>query len=88
VKVETTVNEIVLEGDEKFTINNLRRLLREFIQKAGIKGKVKKGKEGRPSPFSKAGVNPYFAAKMDYGRLSLNSAYKRAKKLCFSPWAT
>jgi len=38
VKVETTANEIVLEGDEKFTIDHLRALLKDFMQKTGIKG--------------------------------------------------
>jgi len=63
VKVEITANEIVLEGDEKFTINNLRALLKDFIQKTGIKGKVKKGNRRKTLAIFKSRGKPIFCGK-------------------------
>jgi hypothetical protein len=88
VKVETTANEIVLEGDEKFTINNLRRLLKEFIQKAVIKGKVKKGKRRKTLAIFKSRGKPILCGKNGLWKAELNSAYKKATKSCSSPSAT
>ena len=63
MKVEITANEIVLEGDEKFTINNLRALLKDFIQKTGIKGKVKKGNRRKALAIFKSRGKPIFCGK-------------------------
>jgi molybdopterin converting factor small subunit len=63
VKVETTANEIVLEGDEKFTIDHLRALLKDFIQKTGIKGKVKKGNRRKTLAIFKSRGKPIFCGK-------------------------
>jgi hypothetical protein len=87
VKVETTANEIVLEGDEKFTINNLRALLKEFIQKAGIKGKVKKGKRRKTLAIFKSRGKPIFCGKDGLWKAELEQRLLEATKLCSSPWA-
>lgn len=44
VKVETTANEIIVKGEEAISRKCLRVLLKDFLQKVGVKGKVKKGK--------------------------------------------
>jgi molybdopterin converting factor small subunit len=72
VKVETTANEIVLEGDEKFTIDKLRALLKEFIQKTGIKGKVKKGKRRKTLAIFKSRGKPIFCGKNGLWRVELD----------------
>jgi hypothetical protein len=81
VKVETTVNEIVLEGDEKFTINNLRRLLREFIQKAGIKGKVKKGKRRKALAIFKSRGKPILCGKNGLWKAELEQRLQEGEEI-------
>ena len=47
VKVKTTANEIIVKGEEEaVSRKSLRPLLKDFLQKVGVKGKVKKG-EGK-----------------------------------------
>jgi hypothetical protein len=76
VEVETTANEIVLEGDEKFTINNLRALLKDFIQKAGIKGKVKKGKRRKTLAIFKSRGKPILCGKNGLWKAELDQRLK------------
>jgi len=45
VKVETTANEIIVKGEAASKKWVLRTLLKDFLQKVNVKGKVKKGKE-------------------------------------------
>ena len=46
VKVETAANEIIVKGEEEAISRKcLRALLKDFLQKVNVKGKVKKGKE-------------------------------------------
>jgi hypothetical protein len=60
VKVETIANEIIVKGEEE-TISRkcLRALLKDFLQKVGVKGKVKKGK-GKNLIVTKSKGKPIF----------------------------
>ena len=60
VKVETTANEIIVKGEEEAISRKcLRALLKDFLQKVGVKGKVKKGK-GKNLIVTKSKGKPIF----------------------------
>jgi hypothetical protein len=60
VKVETTANEIIVKGEEEAISRKcLRALLKDFLQKVGVKGKVKKGK-GKNLVITKSKGKPIF----------------------------
>ena len=60
VKVETTANEIIVKGEEEaISRKSLRALLKDFLQKVGVKGKVKKGK-GKNLIVTKSKGKPIF----------------------------
>jgi hypothetical protein len=60
VKVETTANEIIVKGEEEaISRNGLRALLKDFLQKVSVKGKVKKGK-GKNLIVTKSKGKPIF----------------------------
>jgi hypothetical protein len=61
VKVETTANEIVVKGEEEaISRKSLRALLKDFLQKVGVKGKVKKSKKGKNLVIAKSKGKPIF----------------------------
>ena len=62
MKVEITANEIVLEGMKNLPSIIFGALLKDFIQKTGIKGKVKKGNRRKTHAIFK----PY----QNYSKLS------------------
>ena len=43
VKAEISGNEVAVKSEEAITLWQIRKILKEFIQKANLKGKVKKG---------------------------------------------
>ncbi len=60
VKVETIANEIIVKGEEEaISRKSLRALLKDFLQKVGVKGKVKKGK-GKNLIITKSKGKPIF----------------------------
>jgi len=60
VKVETIANEIIVKGEEEtISRKSLRALLKDFLQKVGVKGKVKKGK-GKNLIVTKSKGKPIF----------------------------
>jgi len=60
VKVETIANEIIVKGErEVISRKCLRALLKDFLQKVGVKGKVKKGK-GKNLIVTKSKGKPIF----------------------------
>jgi len=60
VKVETIANEIIVKGEEEAVSRKcLRMLLKDFLQKVGVKGKVKKGK-GKNLVIAKSKGKPIF----------------------------
>ena len=61
VKVETIANEIIVKGEEEEAISrkSLRALLKDFLQKVGVKGKVKKGR-GKNLVIAKSKGKPIF----------------------------
>jgi hypothetical protein len=60
VKVETTANEIIVKGEEEaISRKYLRALLKDFLQKVGVKGKVKKGR-GKNLIVTKSKGKPIF----------------------------
>ena len=59
VKVETIANEIIVKGEEDISRKCLRALLKDFLQKVGVKGKVKKGK-GKNLIVTKSKGKPIF----------------------------
>jgi len=60
VKVETIANEIIVKGEgEAISRKCLRALLKDFLQKVGVKGKVKKGK-GKNLIVTKSKGKPIF----------------------------
>jgi hypothetical protein len=59
VKVETVANEIIVKGDEAVSRKCLRALLKDFLQKVGVKGKVKKGR-GKNLIAAKSKGKPIF----------------------------
>jgi len=61
VKVETTANEIIVKGEEEAISRKcLRALLKDFLQKVGVKGKVKKSKKGKNLVIAKSKGKPIF----------------------------
>ena len=61
VKVETTTNEIIVKGEEEAISRKcLRALLKDFLQKVGVKGKVKKSKKGKNLVIAKTKGKPIF----------------------------
>ena len=61
VKVETTANEIIVKGEEEvISRKSLRALLKDFLQKVGVKGKVKKSKKGKNLVIAKSKGKPIF----------------------------
>jgi hypothetical protein len=61
VKVETTANEIIVKGEgEAISRKSLRALLNDFLQKVGVKGKVKKSKKGKNLVIAKSKGKPIF----------------------------
>ena len=59
-KVETTESEIIVKGEEEaISRKSLRALLKDFLQKVGVKGKVKKGK-GKNLIVTKSKGKPIF----------------------------
>jgi hypothetical protein len=60
VKVETIANEIIVKGEEEAVSRKcLRVLLKDFLQKVGVKGKVKKGR-GKNLIVTKSKGKPIF----------------------------
>jgi len=60
VKVETIANEIIVKGEEEaISRKYLRALLKDFLQKVCVKGKVKKGK-GKNLIVTKSKGKPIF----------------------------
>jgi hypothetical protein len=60
VKVETIANEIIVKCEEEAISRKcLRALLKDFLQKVGVKGKVKKGK-GKNLIVTKSKGKPIF----------------------------
>jgi len=59
VKVETVANEIIVKGEEAVSRKCLRALLKDFLQKVGVKGKVKKGR-GKNLIVTKSKGKPIF----------------------------
>jgi hypothetical protein len=60
VKVETIANEMIVKGEEEVISRKyLRALLKDFLQKVGVKGKVKKGK-GKNLIVTKSKGKPIF----------------------------
>jgi len=60
VKVETVANEIIVKGEEGAVSRKcLRALLKDFLQKVGVKGKVKKGR-GKNLIVTKSKGKPIF----------------------------
>ena len=59
VKVETTANEIIVKGEKAISRECLRALLKDFLQKVGVKGKVKRGK-GKNLIVTKSRGKPIF----------------------------
>ena len=84
LKAETTANEIIVKGKEAISRKSLQTLIKDFLQKVGVKGKVKKGK-GKNLIVTKSRVNQFSAEATANGRLSLNNAYKKKLKSCSSP---
>jgi len=61
VKVETAANEIIVKGEEEVISRKcLRALLKDFLQKVGVKGKVKKSKKGKNLVIAKSKGKPIF----------------------------
>ena len=61
VKVETTANEIIVKGEEEaISRKSLRALLKDFLQKVNVKGKVKKSKKGKNLVIAKSKGKPIF----------------------------
>jgi len=61
VKVETTANEIIVKGEEEAISRKcLQALLKDFLQKVGVKGKVKKSKKGKNLVIAKSKGKPIF----------------------------
>ena len=61
VKVETIANEIIVKGEEEAVSRKcLRMLLKDFLQKVGVKGKVKKSKKGKNLVIAKSKGKPIF----------------------------
>ncbi|MDI6847875.1 MAG: hypothetical protein QMD23_07115 [Candidatus Bathyarchaeia archaeon] len=60
VKVETTANEIIVKGEEAISRKCLRVLLKDFLQKVGVKGKVKKKGKGKNLIVTKNKGKPIF----------------------------
>jgi hypothetical protein len=65
VKVETIANEIIVKGEgEAISRKCLRALLKDFLKKAGVKGRVKKGKkEGTDLMIAKSKGKPILCGK-------------------------
>jgi hypothetical protein len=59
VKVETIANEIIVKGKADLKKWVLRKLLKDFLQTVGVKGKVKKGK-GKNLIVTKSKGKPIF----------------------------
>ena len=61
VKVETIAYEIIVKGEEEaISRKYLRALLKDFLQKVGVKGKVKKSKKGKNLVIAKTKGKPIF----------------------------
>jgi hypothetical protein len=65
VKVETTANEIIVKGEEEaISRKSLRMLLKDFLKKAGVKGRVKRGRrEGTDLMIAKSKGKPILCGK-------------------------
>ena len=59
VKVETAANGIIVKSEEAISRKSLQTLLEDFLQKIGIKGKVKKAK-GKNLIVTKSRGKPIF----------------------------
>jgi hypothetical protein len=76
VKVETTANEIIVKGEEAISIKCLRALLKDFLKKVGVKGKVKKGK-GKNLVIAKSKGKPIFCGSGDEWKVELEQRLQK-----------
>jgi molybdopterin converting factor small subunit len=76
VKVETTANEIIVKGEEAISIKSLRALLKDFLQKVNVKGKVKKGK-GKNLVIAKSKGKPIFCGSGGEWKVELEQRLKK-----------
>ena len=64
VKVETVANELIVKGEEVISRKCLKALLKDFLQKAGVKGRVKRGRrEGTDLMIAKSRGKPILCGK-------------------------
>jgi hypothetical protein len=60
VKAEVSRNEIVVKSEEVIPLWRMRTLIKDFLQKVGVKGKVKKSKKGKNLVIAKSKGKPIF----------------------------
>ena len=77
VKVETAANEIIVKGEEEVISRKcLRALLKDFLQKVGVKGKVKKGK-GKNLIVTKSKGKPIFCGSSGEWKVELEQRLQK-----------
>jgi hypothetical protein len=77
VKVETVANEIIVKGEEAISRKCLRALLKDFLKKAGVKGRVKRGrKEGTDLIIAKSKGKPILCGKDGEWKVELDQRLK------------
>jgi antitoxin component YwqK of YwqJK toxin-antitoxin module len=78
VKVEAIANEIIVKGEEAISKNCLRALLKDFLKKAGVKGRVKKGKkEGTNLIIAKSKGKPILCGKNGKWKIELEQRLQK-----------
>ena len=82
-KVETTENEIIVKGEAASKKWVLRTLIKDFLQKVNVKGKVK-SKENTLIVIKSKG-KPIFCHGNGWWRDELETAYQQAMKSCCLP---
>jgi hypothetical protein len=78
VKVETVANEIIVKGEEEAISRKcLRALLKDFLKKAGVKGRVKRGRrEGTDLIIAKSKGKPILCGKDGEWKVELDQRLK------------
>jgi hypothetical protein len=77
VKVETAANEIIVKDEEEaISRKSLRALLKDFLQKVNVKGKVKKGK-GKNLIVTKSKGKPIFCGSDDEWKVELEQRLQK-----------
>ncbi|MCL6579866.1 MAG: hypothetical protein K6T73_10915 [Candidatus Bathyarchaeota archaeon] len=82
VKVEAIANEIIVKGEEAISKNCLRALLKDFLQKAGVKGRVKKGRrEGTDLMIAKSKGKPILCGKDGLWKVELEQRLQKGDEI-------